>query len=327
MFDEFLTRAAALRSEDIPFAIAIVVRYEPPVSGKPGDKAIVEADGSIWGWIGGGCVQPLVVRQALVALQDGRPRLVRIASGRDVEVLEGTINYPMTCHGDGALDIYIEPVLPKPQILILGRSSVAQALCNLGKTVGYRIIVAAAGANPERFPFADVTIDRLDLRPVRITPETYIVISCQGEQDNEALELAAGTDAPYIAFVASEKKARKVLDSLAENGVDRDRLARIRAPAGLHLGALSPEEIALSILAEIVQVRKKPMAKLQIKGSADAVLGREVKDPVCGMVVAERDAIYFSDYAGGTYYFCCSGCKRAFDKEPEIYLKSVVTKE
>src|SRR6516162_5685070 len=113
MFDEFLTKAAALRGS--PFAIAIVVRVEPPVSGKPGDKAIVQADGDMSGWIGGGCVQPIVVREALRAIGEGKARLIRIAPGRHSETEHGIVDYQMTCHGGGAMEIYIEPVLPVPQ--------------------------------------------------------------------------------------------------------------------------------------------------------------------------------------------------------------------
>src|ERR1700758_5684467 len=149
MFDEFLGRAAERRSHEQAFATAIVVRGVPPVSGKPGDKAIIEADGSVWGWIGGGCVQPLVVREALKAIADGKPRLVRVVPSKTVEPEQGTVNYTMTCHSGGALDIYIEPILAKPQILIFGRSAVAKALAGLGKAIGYRVTVMAAGAGPE----------------------------------------------------------------------------------------------------------------------------------------------------------------------------------
>jgi xanthine dehydrogenase accessory factor len=325
MFDEFLSRASALRSEERPFAIAVVVRYQPPVSGKPGDKAIIEADGSIWGWIGGGCVQPLVIREALKAIEDGNPRFVRIAPSRNSESEEGTVNYTMTCHGGGALDIYIEPVLSKPQILIIGRSPVAQNLCSLGKAIGYRITVVASGAKRESFPDADIVAEELDLQRLQINPETYIVVSTQGEQDEEALEQASRTNLPYISFVSSEVKARKVLDFLAEKGIPRDRLARVRAPAGLHLGAMSPEEIALSILAEIVQLRKTKTALVEQK-EAGGELGRaEAKDPVCGMVVDASEPKYISYYGGETYYFCCAGCKHAFDKQPEAYSSSPVS--
>jgi xanthine dehydrogenase accessory factor len=326
MFDEFLSRASALRSAERPFAIAIVIGYQPPVSGKPGDKAIVEADGRIWGWIGGGCVQPLVIREALKAIEDGNPRIVRIAPSSSSQSKEGTINYTMTCHGGGTLEIYIEPVLSKPQILIIGRSAVAQTLCRLGKVVGYRVTVVGGGANREKFPDADVVTEELDLQRLAITPETYVVVSTQGDQDEEALELASRTNAPYISFVASEIKARKVFDFLAERGVPRDRLSRIRSPAGLHLGGLPPPEIAVSILAEIVQIRKRRNAPIEQKENAGVRLAElEAKDPVCGMPVEQNKTKHVSDYRGQTYYFCCAGCKQAFDQQPGAYLNSAAS--
>jgi xanthine dehydrogenase accessory factor len=326
MFDEFLSRAGALRSQDRPFATAIVVSYQPPVSGKPGDKAIIEADGSVWGWIGGGCVQPLVIREALQAIEDGIPRLVRIAPSPTSESEERTINYTMTCHGGGALDIYIEPVLPKPQILIIGRSPVAQTLCKLGKAVGYRITVVSGGVNQENFPEADIRAEELNLQHLQITPETYVVVSTQGEQDEEALEQASRTNASYISFVASEVKAQKVLAFLVEKGIPRDRLSRIRSPAGLHLGGLSPQEIAVSILAEIVQIRKTRNAPVEQEEIAGVRLGQsEAKDPVCGMPVDESETKYVSDYRGKAYFFCCAGCKQAFDKQPEAHLNSTIS--
>jgi xanthine dehydrogenase accessory factor len=321
MFDEFISRAAELRSHEQPFATAVVVRCEAPVSGKPGDKAIIEVDGSVWGWIGGGCVQPLVVREALKAIADGKPRLVRVAPSKTAEPEEGTVSYAMTCHSGGALDIYIEPVLAKPQILIFGRSAVAKALCSLGKAIGYRMTVMAAGAIPESFPEADTVKQEMNLSAAELGPDTFIVVSTQGEQDEEALEQACGTDVPYISFVSSNVKSQKLFESLAAKGIPRERLARIRAPAGLRLGGLSAQEIALSILAEIVQVRKTGPAHIK----ADMNPGNDQRrveaiDPVCGMSVYPSKASYVSEYRGEKYYFCCGGCKQAFEAHPENYL-------
>ena len=321
MFDEFLSRAAGLRSREQPFATAVVVRCLPPVSGKPGDKAIIGNDGSIWGWIGGGCVQPLVVREALKAIADGKPRLVRVTPSPTTEPEAGTVSYTMTCHGGGALDIYIEPVLAKPQILILGRSAVAQALCSLGKAIGYRIMVMAPGAGPEIFPDADSSKQELELAPGDLAPSTFIVVSTQGEQDEEALELACRTNVPYISFVASDVKSHKVFDLLARKGIPQEKLSRIRAPAGLRLGGLSPQEIALSILAEIVLVSKtEAVPSDENIASPKQEAPPKSLDPVCGMSVEPGTTRYVSEYRGETYYFCCSGCKQEFDLHPENYL-------
>jgi xanthine dehydrogenase accessory factor len=322
MFDEFLSKASALRSAGSPFALAVVVAYEPPVSGKPGDKAIIHADGSVWGWIGGGCSQPLVVREALKALRDGRPRLVRIAPSDNSATVAGVVNYTMTCHSGGALEVYIEPVLPKPQVLVFGRSLVARTLCKLARTVGYTITVVAPGADHEALPDADLITEQFDLNQVKITPETYIVVSTQGESDEEALEQALRTGASYVAFVASPVKARKILDHLGERGLPADLLSRARSPAGLDLGAVSPQEIAVSILAEIVKVRRTQAIPVQ-EGKEEAMISEasnaEATDPICKMTVEVAAAKYKSEYGGTTYYFCCAGCKQKFDQEPAKY--------
>src|SRR5262249_16635252 len=258
MFDEFLTKAAALRGS--PFAIAIVVGFRQPVSGKPGDKAIIQASGQIWGWIGGGCVQPIVVREALRAIEEGKTRLIRVASTQNSETEYGVINYPMTCHGGGAMEIYIEPVLPVPQLLVFGHTAAARALCKLGKAIGYDVIVVGPDLDGRLFQDADRLIESRDLHDLDFARETYIVVSTQGEGDKDALEQAVLTGLPYVLFVASGRKAEKVLQFLTDRGIAPELLSRIKAPAGLDIRALGPEEIAVSILAEIIFTRrsKKP---------------------------------------------------------------------
>jgi xanthine dehydrogenase accessory factor len=321
MFDDFLSKAAALRTDGQTFATALVVKYQPPVSGKPGDKAIVLADGSIWGWIGGGCAQPLVVREAIKAMADGRPRLVRISPSGGSGSEEGVVDYTMTCHSGGSLDIFIEPVLPKPHIVILGRSLVAQTLARLGKAVGYAVTVIAPGDERENFPEADRISEALDLSSMKTTANTYIVVSTQGQHDEEALEQAICTGAPYVAFVASPQKAKKILDGLGERGIAREQLSRVRAPAGLEIGAVSPEEIAVSILAEIVQAgRVRPnSAETREVIALGAPAKAEAKDPICGMIVDASQGKYKSEYHGIAFYFCCAGCQQKFEKEPEKY--------
>ncbi len=153
MFDQFLSKASELLAKGEPFAVAEVVRYLSPISGKVGDKAIILADGTLWGWIGGGCAQPAVVKEALKSLQDGRPRLVRISPSRSQE--EGIVAYNMSCHSGGTLDIYVEPVLPKPHILIMGRSPVGRTLASLAKTINYTFSIAAPQADRESYPDAE----------------------------------------------------------------------------------------------------------------------------------------------------------------------------
>jgi xanthine dehydrogenase accessory factor len=321
MFDQFLSKADELLAAGEPFAVALVVRYEAPISGKPGDKAIIRADGKLWGWIGGGCSQPVIVNEALKALADGQPRLVRISPSSSPE--EGIVDYTMTCHSGGTLDIYIEPVLPKPHVVILGRSPVAQTLCKLAMTIGYAVSVAAPDADRETFSEADSVQANFDLAPLKITPQTFIVVSTQGESDEEALDAALQTGSSYIAFVASKTKAGKTLDNLRDRGITADELRKVRAPAGLDIHASSPEEIAVSILAEIVQVRRANLAQSTSTAAALPVLQEEARDPICGMTVDASKAKHKSEFQGTSFYFCCAGCKQTFDKQPEKHVLAV----
>ncbi len=316
MFDQFLHKADELVKDGQSFAIAVVVRYQAPISGKPGNKAIVYPDGKIWGWIGGGCAQPVVIKEALKALADGQPRLIRISPSSSPE--EGIVDYTMTCHSGGTLDIYIEPVLPKPNLVILGRSPVAVALAKLGKAIDYTVSVVAPGVDRERFPDPDLIQTELDLTQLRIAPQTFLVVSTQGEGDEEALEKALRTSATYVAFVASKVKAAKLQEYLKERGIATDRLSQLRAPAGLDIRAASPEEIAVSILAEIIQVRgTRPVTS---KAQAQSpVLAQEAKDPICGMMVNVAKAKHKSEYRGNLYSFCSASCKQTFDRQPEKY--------
>jgi xanthine dehydrogenase accessory factor len=320
MFDQFMNKASELLAKGEPFAVAEVVRYLSPISGKVGDKAIVFADGTVWGWIGGGCAQPAVIKEALKALKDGRPRLVRISPSSSQE--EGIVAYNMTCHSGGTLDVYIEPVLPKPHILILGRSPVGRTLATLGKAINYTVSVAAPQADRESYPDADRVQADLDLSRVRIGPQTFIVVSTQGECDEDALEQALKTDASYVAFVASKAKATKVLQHVGERGISTERLKQVRAPAGLNIQAGSEEEIAVSILAEIVQLSRS-QATEQNDMATSPEEKEEAKDPICGMAVDTRKAKYKSEIDSKPFYFCCGGCKETFDKQPDNYVLAI----
>jgi len=321
MFDEFLKKAAELRSRGESFAVALVVRFEAPISGKPGDKAIIYPDGRIWGWIGGGCSQPVVVKEALKALAEGSPRLVRITPSPNPDSEEGVVDYTMNCHSGGSLDIYIEPVLPKPHLVILGRSLIAQTLASLAKTIYFAVSVVAPGASRENFPTADVIHEQLDLAPIRITPQTYVVVSTQGEYDEEALEQALGIETPYVAFVVSMPKREKIFGFLRGKGIASERLNRVHAPAGLQIGAVSPEEIAVSILAEIVQVSKNKSQSIPALSLPSVTA--DAKDPICGMLVNPDNAKYKSQHLGQTFYFCCANCKHKFDQDPAKLLEVV----
>jgi xanthine dehydrogenase accessory factor len=318
MFTQFLEKANELLAKGEEFAVATVVRHESPVSAKPGDKAIIFANGEIWGWIGGGCAQPAVTKEALKALKDGQPRMVRISSSSSTQE-EGMVLYNMTCHSGGTLDVYIEPVLPKPHILILGRSLVGQTLARLGKVIDYNVSIAVSDADRTSHPDADRVHPAFNLSDLKVGPRTFIVVSTQGDCDEEALEEALQTDASYVAFVASKVKAAKVLEFLGDRGVSVDKLDRVRAPAGMGISNASPEEIAVSILAEIVQWYRS-LAIDQKDTVVPRMEKQEVRDPICGMAVDIDEAKYKSEFDGKAYYFCCAGCKQTFDRQPDKYV-------
>ncbi|MEJ2567032.1 MAG: XdhC family protein [Gammaproteobacteria bacterium] len=333
--DAVLDKAAELKARGAPFALVTVVRAESPTSAKPGAKAVVTADGEIEGWIGGGCAQPVVIKVVKQVLQDGAARLIRISPDRDEVLAEGIMDFNMSCHSGGTLDIFIDPVVARPALWIIGASPAAQALCGLAHRVGFAVTSAFPGADHALFPEADRVIDRLDGLEAAGSP-AFVVVATQGKRDEAGLEAALSTGAGYIAFVASERKAGKLKQYLKERGHDAARVDAIISPAGVEIGAVTPEEIALSVLAGLVQVRRagvmattvvKPALKVaaQATGAAHGVSTTqavEAIDPICGMSVTVATAEHRSEYAGHTYYFCCAGCKHSFDKEPQRYAEA-----
>ena len=270
MYNIFFDKAGQLYYSGEAFALATVVRFEAPSSGKPGDKAIIKADGTIEGWIGGGCTQPVVIKEAQRALQDGRPRLIRIAPVPDVKK-NGMVVYPMTCHSGGELDVFIEPVFPKPHMIVMGHSVVAQTLCRLAQAIHYKVTVCAPEADPSIAFEAQAVHDSWDLSAIKPTSHTFLVVATQGEGDEAALREALKGEWPYLAFVASRKKAETVLNLLRDEGLDLSKIETIRVPAGLDIKARLPEEIAVSILAEVIQIKRERAIAESAPASANAV--------------------------------------------------------
>lgn len=304
----FFGRAAAHASRREPFATATVVRAERPTSAKPGAKAIVTRDGALHGWIGGSCAAPTVVREALAALADGEPRLISLASGSETP-REGVRHFAMTCHSGGMLEIYIEPVLPAEMLVVVGRAPVARALVALGAALGRHVVVADPGATREEFPAAAAIV--ASVREARADDRSDIVVATRGEYDEDAVREALDTPARYVALVASRTRAGVLVSALADAGVPRDALARLKYPAGLDMGARTEEEIGLSILAEIVALRPR---------AASAAMPETAVDPICGMDVAVTADALRADHEGRTYYFCAAGCLRTFLRDPVVAL-------
>jgi xanthine dehydrogenase accessory factor len=321
--DDVLGTAYRLKSAGRPFALATVVRCESPTSAKPGAKAVIEPDGTIHGWIGGGCAQPAVVRTAKEAIADGLPRLIRISPERREPVESGIVEYGMSCHSGGTLDIFIDPVTVRPALAIIGASAAAQALCALATRVGFAVTAVFPGADRELFPEAEQTIDGLELPQALRDRRPFVVVSTQGRRDEEGLEAALKSGADSIAFIASERKAAKLRQYLLERGHDAARVEVIVSPAGIEIGAVTPEEIAVSVLAGVIRLRRSRAGTRTAGAKAAAAAPQppaQAIDPVCGMSVDIATAAYRTEHAGQWYYFCCAHCQHSFAKTPERYL-------
>jgi xanthine dehydrogenase accessory factor len=323
----FFDRVAALRREGRPFAVATVVARRAPVSAHLGDRAIVLADGRMEGFVGGACSREIVRTQALEALEARAARLVSIrpdASEARPPSADRVV-VPMTCVSEGAVDVYVEPVVRPRSIVVAGATPVADALARLARAMRYDVVrvvddadrrdveteAAAVGARV-------MPLDALEavLRDAQADGgDCAAVVASQGHYDEPALETILRSGAPYVGLVASRTRGAAVRAWLTGNhvpGVDR-----LRNPAGLDIGGRSAEEVALSILGEIVQVRASRQAEaapVSPPSAATAV------DPVCRMEVTIAGAKHVADVAGVTYYFCCQGCRARFEKDPQRYL-------
>ncbi len=336
MWDDIVDLAGRLRAEGQPFVIATVVAYKSPQSAKPGSKAIIRPDGSISGWVGGGCVQPIVVREAQKALKTGKPKLVSISPEATRGDWKGVEAYLMTCQGGGSLEIYLEPALPKPNLFIVGNSPVAQILSGLGRLLDFKVCVADPEATEEQFPEADVLIADLESLKSRIDSRSYVVVATMGNGDEEGLEAVVRTKPQYLGLVASKEKAKSLFQYIRDKGATAEEIARVKCPAGLELGGETLPEIALSVMAEITRLRRatpEPQSTEPAKGSKGVSLpimqnpresSIESIDPVCGMTVATANARYKTVFEEKIVYFCCLRCKEAFEKSPQLYLKKTV---
>ena len=302
-----------------PRALAMIVRRDAPSSGKPGDSAVITQEGEVRGWIGGGCTKGIVIKEALDAITEQKPRLVRIEPKMDAPEQEGVKNYKMTCASGGSVDVYIEPIIPMTNIIIFGRSHIAKALCAIGEPAGFNMKVISDLADDEMFGNAGVQkLKEFD----RFTDysDSYVVVCTQGEDDANSLSAAIGTNPKYLSFVASYKKANSVFMELKRNGVPQDELVKIKTPAGLDINAKTAEEVAISILAQIVEAKRaqENETSVEIKQELDDLY----INPVCKIPVQKSTAKHVLEYQGEKVYFCCDGCKVSFEKEPSAYIEA-----
>lgn len=273
--------------------IVTVVRALSPTSGKPGDKAVVTADGAIHGWIGGGCVQPAVTRTARDVLATGEPCLIRVAPRDSAERgEEGVVDFDMGCASRGTLDLFVEPVAAAPVLRIHGAAPTARHLADLAARVGLEVQVLAPGTAPADFSGVTRHADE-HTAPREWPAPRWAVVATQGQGDRPALESALNGPAEAVALIASRRKAESLLASMAERGHSVERLAAVHSPAGFAIGARTPAEIALAVLAQVVQWRRDGTAARP--GAATAAAA--VHGPASGPVAEEAAA------SGG----CCGG--------------------
>ena len=333
---DVLEQAGELTRRGQPFALATVVWRQGPSSGQQGSRAIITADGDLHGWIGGACAEPVVIREAQQVITEGVPRLLLLGTPEQFAskalagglVPDGMTFVPIACQSEGAMEVYIEPMLPAPHLVIVGRSPMVTTLADLSRALGWRTTVLDRGA----FSAADAAGDSM------------VVVATQGHGDEDAVEQAALARPAYLGLVGSAKRGAAVLGYLADRGVPQDQLDRVRVPAGLDLGRTSHREIAVAILAELVQLRASGgLSAVSAAGSAAGafpaegrraegvsspsgeVTGgsggsppRKSRDPVCGMTVAADASGFPLEHEGVTYYFCCAGCRRSFQENPAV---------
>jgi xanthine dehydrogenase accessory factor len=297
---DIIAQAAELSRRGEEFALATVVWRQGPSSGQQGSRAIVTAAGELHGWIGGACAEPAVIRMAQQVIQEREARLLLLGTPEQFgdAVPEGMTVVPISCQSEGAIEVFVEPVVPTLHLVVVGRSPMVHTLNELASALGWRSEVCDVG----------------DLASAGIDERSIVIVATQGHGDEDAIEQAVLAGPAFVGLVASGKRGRAVTGYLADRGVPADLLARVASPVGLDLGRTSHREIAVSILAELVQLRaagalaptSSPNALPKPRPTEQAV------DPVCGMTVTADASQYPVSQGGVTHYFCCAGCRDTF---------------
>ena len=276
---EIFSTLNELSSRGAPFAIATVIEIEGSSSAKPGSKALIDAAARvILGWVGGGCVENVVRQEAMESIREGRPRIV------SVDLTDEVFGVGMPC--GGMMKVYIDPILPPPQLVIAGHGRIAETLALFGKIAGFSVTIADPGATSEAFPTGSRIVSAgFNSGEINVGPDTYVVVATQHKADHLSIKKAIEGGAAYIALVASRTRAQLVFDYLAAAGIDESRLAQanVRAPAGLDIGAETPEEIALSIMSEIVLVRHGGSGRTMLEAKGIQLRRDSETDPQSGV--------------------------------------------
>ncbi|MGA7778794.1 MAG: XdhC family protein [Paraburkholderia sp.] len=341
--DELIQLEQRLTEQACRFAVTTVVRALPPTSTWVGAQALVESDGTLHGWIGGGCSRAIVVQAALEAMRLGQPKLIRI-SNSEVAPEPGVEHHAMPCASNGTIELFIQPSVPAPSVLILGSTPAALEACVLSQRMGFRVHAAAHVTAP----FAPLGVQRViegfNADALRVLMPQLILVATQGDSDEDALEAALQTSAVAVLLVASQRKADRLRNTMRVRGIPEERLAALHAPAGPSIHARTPQEIALGAVAGLVTLRRM-LEQAEANTTATPTAGADVLpvlppqppceamasvepparyiNPVCGMAIDVASARHVLGTGGERVYFCCDGCKLEFERAPGKYLAIV----
>ena len=335
MFNELTLKIEEYLGKGANFAVAQVIDRIAPTSGKVGDKALILETGELIGWIGGGCVRGIVIKEALEVIRTKRYRRVRISPEGGTSESANFKQYVMSCQSEGTVEVLIEAVIPQPEVLIVGKSNIARKLASLASAADFRVTVMGRDADAQTFPMAHKVLDHVDFTPYKHFTNRYILVATQGEDDDQSVLRAMQTSAPYVGFVASRKKAAEVKAFLKKEGVPEDRVEQLRSPVGLDIKAKLASEVAISILAEIIahfrtgnlfEIAESKTALPEVADSRETEAAGKFEEeyyinPVCQVPVSKQNPKHVLEYKGEMVYFCCDGCKVAFEKNPSQYIK------
>lgn len=335
MFNEIALKIEEHLAKGSNFAIAQVIDRIAPSSGKVGDKALILETGELIGWIGGGCVRGIVIREAIDVIKSKRYRRVRISPEGGTRETATYKEYVMSCQSKGTLEVMIEPVIPQPELIVVGKSNIARKLVQMASAADFRVSVMATDADTQTFPSANSVSDVVDFNTFKNLANTYIIVTTQGEDDERSVKLALETSVSYIGFVASAKKSDDIKAYLSKEGISEERISQLRSPVGLDINAKLASEVAISILAEVIadfRAENKTKIASACCGSSKATKAPEATpaedkfaedyyiNPVCNVPVSKKNPKHIVEYAGAKVYFCCDGCKVSFEKEPSKYI-------
>lgn len=317
------------------FAIAQVIGREAPSSSKITDKAIVLESGELIGWIGGGCVRGIVIKEALEVIRTKRYRKVRISPDGGMSSSSNIKNYVMSCQSGGTVEVIIEPVFPLPELIVVGKSNIARKLAAIASAADFKVTAMAKDADKYMFPLASRIKESVNFDGIKNFNNTYVVIATQGEDDEENVEKALATAAKYVGYVCSRKKSELIKQYLLSKNISHDRINSLKSPVGFDINAKLAGEVAISILAEIVEdfrlektevssccgtEKQQKTASVETEHVNDKFTEEYYINPVCGVPVSKKSPKHIIDYQGEKVYFCCDGCKVSFEKNPSQYI-------